>query len=147
MKQFQRIMVATDLSPTSEPAIREAIALAKENGAELLFAHAYEIPGVIGVHSVSAGFYAQWERDVRESVENRLQKLVERAAKEGLHAEPVVLAGQPYEEIAKAAKTREADLVVMGTHGRKGVARFFLGSVAARVISTAPCPVMTVHAA
>ncbi|HYV40715.1 MAG TPA: universal stress protein, partial [Thermoanaerobaculia bacterium] len=77
----------------------------------------------------------------------KLPGLVENAAKEGVKAEPLVLMGEPYEAIAGAARDTGADLVVMGTHGRKGVSRFFLGSVAARVISTAPCPVMTIRAA
>jgi len=147
MKPFQRIIVATDLSPTSEPAIVEAIALAKENGAVLLIAHAYQPPGVVDAQSVAAGVYEEWNQSIRAEVECKLQKLVENAAKEGVKAEPLVLMGEPYEAIAEAARDNGADLVVMGTHGRKGVSRFFLGSVAARVISTAPCPVMTIRAA
>ena len=58
-----------------------------------------------------------------------------------------MLFGTPYEAIVEAALENNADLVILGTHGRKGVSRFFLGSVASRVISTAPCPVMTVRAA
>jgi nucleotide-binding universal stress UspA family protein len=61
-------------------------------------------------------------------------------------AKPLVLAGAADEAITEAAKDNDADLVIMGTHGRKGVSRLFLGSVASRVIATAPCPVMTIHA-
>lgn len=147
MKPFQRIIVATDLSATSEPAMKEAIALAKENGAVLLIAHAYQPPGVVDAQSVAAGVYEQWNQSIRAEVEGKLRGLVENAVKEGVQAEPLVLQGEPFETIAEAAKARKADLVVMGTHGRKGVSRFFLGSVAARVISMAPCPVMTVRAA
>jgi nucleotide-binding universal stress UspA family protein len=50
-----------------------------------------------------------------------------------------------HEQIVRSAKRQRADLIVMGTHGRTGVARFFLGSVAARVAATAPCPVLTVR--
>ena len=147
MKAFKRIILATDLSPASEPALKEAIGLAKENGAQLLIAHAYQPPSVVGAQSISAGVYEEWDQTIRAEVKGRLQKLVENAAKEGVKAEPLVLTGAPYEAIAEAARSNDADLVVLGTHGRKGVSRFFLGSVAARVISTAPCPVMTVRAA
>ncbi len=147
MKPFQRIIVATDLSSTSEPALEEAIALAKENGAALFIAHAYQPPGVADAQLVASGIYEEWNRTIRTEVEARLRGLVESAAREGVPAEPLVLVGEPYEAIAEAARARGADLVVMGTHGRKGVSRFFLGSVASRVISTAPCPVMTVRAA
>jgi nucleotide-binding universal stress UspA family protein len=53
--------------------------------------------------------------------------------------------GTPWTEIATVAREAKADLVVMGTHGRRGVARMLLGSVAERVVRTAPCPVLTVH--
>ncbi len=147
MKPFKRIIVATDLTPTSEPAFQEAIGLAKENGAELMIAHAYQPPSVVEAQPVSAGVYEQWDQNIRAEVKGRLEELVKEAAKEGVHAEPLILTGAPYEAIAEAAKFNDADLVVLGTHGRKGVSRLFLGSVAARVISTAPCPVMTVRVA
>jgi universal stress protein A len=147
MKPFKRIIVATDLSPASEPALKEAIGLAKENGAELMIAHAYQPPNFVEGQSISAGVYEEWDQNIRAEVKGRLQQLVEEAAKEGVKAEPLILTGAPYEAIAEAARGNYADLVVLGTHGRKGVSRFFLGSVAARVISTAPCPVMTVRAA
>jgi nucleotide-binding universal stress UspA family protein len=73
--------------------------------------------------------------------------LVEKARQQGLAAEPLVLRGVPYAAIAEAARSVGADLVVLGTHGRTGVQRLLLGSVAAKVISTAPCPVLTVRAA
>ena len=147
MKPFKRIIVATDLSPASEPALKEAVGLAKENGAELLIAHAYQPPSVAEAQSISAGVYEEWDQNIRAEVKRRLLELVANAAKEGVQAEPLILTGAPYEAIAEAAKGNDADLLVLGTHGRKGVSRFFLGSVAARVISTAPCPVLTVRAA
>ena len=147
MNPFKRIIVATDLTPASEPAVLEAALLAKENGADLLIAHVYRPPSVSQAQSVAGGVYEEWDRNIRAEVEGKLRVLIENAAEEGVKAEALVLTGQPYEAIVEAAKLNDADLVVMGTHGRKGVARFFLGSVASRVISTAPCPVMTVRAA
>ena len=147
MKPFKRIIVATDFTPASEPAFKEALGLAKENGAELMIAHAYQPPSVVEAQSISAGVYEEWDQNIRAEVKGWLQELVDTAAKEGVKAEPLILTGAPYEAIAEAAKTNQADLVVLGTHGRTGASRFFLGSVAARVISTAPCPVMTVRAA
>jgi nucleotide-binding universal stress UspA family protein len=72
---------------------------------------------------------------------------VEQARKEGVDARALLVTGFADEAIVAAAKQQGADLIVMGTHGRRGAARLFLGSVAARVISTAPCPVMTVRSA
>ena len=147
MNPFKRIMVATDLTRASEPAVLEAALLAKENGADLFIAHVYRPPSISQAQSEAGVVYEEWDRNIRTEVEGKLGVLVERVAKEGVKATALVLAGEPFEAIVHAAKLNDADLVVLGTHGRKGVARFFLGSVAARVISTAPCPVMTVRAA
>ncbi len=147
MKPFNRIMVATDFTDASKPAFEEAIELAKKNGAELLISHAYQPPNVVQADAVAPGVYEEWDHNLRTQVEQKLQGLVDDAKKAGVQAKPLVLTGAPYEAIVEGAKDKKADLVVMGTHGRKGVSRFFLGSVASRVISTAPCPVMTVRAA
>jgi universal stress protein A len=147
MKVFHRIVVATDFTSASEPALREAIEMAKGNGTELLIAHAYSPPDFVQAQSVAAGVYEEWDRNLRTEVQEKLQPLVEKAQKSGVKARGLVLSGAPFEAIAEAARKNKADLVIMGTHGRKGVSRFFVGSVASRVISTAPCPVMTVRAA
>jgi nucleotide-binding universal stress UspA family protein len=82
----------------------------------------------------------------RKSAQRKLGALVARARKAGVRARALLLEGSTHDRIARAAKARRADLIVMGTHGRSGLARFFVGSVASRVVSVAPCPVMTVRA-
>jgi nucleotide-binding universal stress UspA family protein len=62
-----------------------------------------------------------------------------------VRATGLIMEGSPYEVIARAARSRRADVLVLGTHGRTGLSRFFLGSVAARVLASAPCPVLTVR--
>jgi nucleotide-binding universal stress UspA family protein len=57
----------------------------------------------------------------------------------------VLLTGTPYEQIVRTLRSRRADLAVIGTHGRTGLARFLVGSVAARVVALSPCPVLTVR--
>ena len=147
MKPFNRILVATDFTDASTPAFEEALELAKKNGARLLIAHAYQPPKMSIADAVAAGVYDEWNENLRARVTQKLQGLVDEATQAGVLAEPLVLVGSAEEAIVDSAKHNKADLVVMGTHGRKGVSRFFLGSVASRVISTAPCPVMTVRAA
>jgi nucleotide-binding universal stress UspA family protein len=146
MKNFQRIMVATDLTPASEPALKEAVEMAKEKGSQLVITHVYQLPSQTEADAAAPGIYDAWDQNLRTAVEKRLQPLVEDAKKAGVNARALVLSGAAYEAIAEAAEKNNADLLVMGTHGRKGVSRFFVGSVASRVISTAPCPVMTVRA-
>lgn len=145
MNLFHRILVATDFGEVSTPAFQEALLMAKENGAELLIANAYQPPSVVEADTVAPGVYEEWDSNIRTDIEKKLNALVEQAKAAGVEARPLILPGVPDRAITEAAKENDADLVIMGTHGRKGVSRLFLGSVASRVISTAPCPVMTVH--
>jgi nucleotide-binding universal stress UspA family protein/uncharacterized protein (DUF302 family) len=144
---FQRILFATDFSPASIPALEQSVKMAGRDEALLLIAHAYQEPGLAELSQAPARFYDEWNRELRERAERKLQPLVEHAREEGVEARALILMGFADEAIVEAAKDEDADLIVMGTHGRRGTARFFLGSVAARVISAAPCPVMTVRGA
>ncbi|MGH7393607.1 MAG: universal stress protein, partial [Candidatus Rokuibacteriota bacterium] len=65
--------------------------------------------------------------------------------KAGVRGRTLLLEGSTHDQIVRAAKSRRADLIVMGTHGRGGIAELFLGSVAERVIGSARCPVLTVR--
>jgi nucleotide-binding universal stress UspA family protein len=147
MKIFKRILFATDLTPASSPAFGEAVALAIESNAELIVAHAYEPPNVTQAAAVGPDVYDEWDRNLRNEAEERIAPLVQHAKNAGAKAWSLVLGGTAGDVIIEGAKENGVDLVVMGTHGRKGVSRMFLGSVASHVISTAPCPVMTVRAA
>jgi nucleotide-binding universal stress UspA family protein len=144
---FHRILVATDLTKASEPAVNRAIGLARTSDAELLITHAYHPPSVAQADSFASGIYAEWDRTMRSNAEEQLRPIVEDAKRQGVKASAIVVSGVPYDAISETAREKGADLVVMGTHGRTGVSRFFLGSVASRVISTAPCPVLTVRGA
>lgn len=145
MKPFQRILMATDFSEASLPAWKRALAMARENRAALLVVHAYEPPNVVQAAAVAPGVYEEWDQNVRASASKKLDLLVNEAQKAGVDATRIVEAGNADESIVKAAEDYEADLIIMGTHGRKGVSRIFLGSVASRVIATAPCAVLTVR--
>jgi nucleotide-binding universal stress UspA family protein len=144
---FRRILLATDFSPASAPAFEQSVKMAERDGALLLIAHAYQEPALAELSHAPARVYEEWDQKLREGVERKLRPLVEHARKEGVEARALVLSGFPEEAIVEAAAREGADLIVMGTHGRIGAARLFLGSVASRVISTAPCPVMTVRSA
>jgi nucleotide-binding universal stress UspA family protein len=147
MKAFQRILFATDLTPASMPAFEEVIELAAHFHAELIVVHAYEPPNIAQATAVGGGVYEEWDQNLRNESEARLAPLIEQARRAGIRARSLLVSGSPGETIAQEAESTAADLVVMGTHGRKGVSRLFLGSVASHVISTAHCPVMTVRAA
>jgi nucleotide-binding universal stress UspA family protein len=147
MKRIRRILHPTDFSKASAVAFKRAVETAKENRAELLLVNVFtpSIPA-LGEAYVSPKAYAEIEASARAYGKRQLEKLVAKARRAGARARGFLLEGLAHECIAQAARRKRADLVVMGTHGRTGFARFFLGSVASRVLATAPCPVMTVRA-
>lgn len=147
MKRIRRILHPTDFSKASAVAFNRAVETAKENRAELLLVNVFtpSIPA-LGQAYVSPKAYADIEESARAYGKRQLEKLVAKARRAGARARGLLLEGLPHECIAQIARRKHADLVVMGTHGRTGFARFFLGSVASRVLTTAPCPVMTVRA-
>ena len=146
---FDRIFAATDFSPASAPAVAQAVRIAGEVGAELFLVNAYESPGAMtfGPYVASATIYDEIEAALREGAEKGLGPLAEAARKAGVRVKSEVLRGVPSLAITEAARAHHADLIVIGTHGRGGLSRFLLGSVAQRVVATAPCPVLTVRAA
>jgi nucleotide-binding universal stress UspA family protein len=148
MKSIGRILFATDFSKASEKAFEQSIDIAQERGAELLIAHAYQPPSVVPTDAyLSAAMYEELDTQLRDAAAQQLEGFVRLARDRGVSARALLLAGPAYEAIADAAREQGAGLIVMGTHGRTGPARFFLGSVATRVTSSAPCPVLTVRAA
>jgi nucleotide-binding universal stress UspA family protein len=147
MSQFRRILLASDFSPASRPAFRRALGLARANRASLTIVHVYSIiVPMMGEGYVTGQVYDKWMADVRADAQRRLGRLVAQARKSGVRAKGLVLEGIPHDRIVRAARSTRADLVVLGTHGRTGLGRVFLGSVAARVVTLAPCPVLTVRA-
>jgi nucleotide-binding universal stress UspA family protein len=81
----------------------------------------------------------------RGAAQKQIRKLVEKAKRAGARVKGLLLEGVAHERIAQAARARKADLVVIGTHGRTGFAKLFLGSVASRMLAVSPCPVLTVR--
>jgi len=142
---IRKILMATDFSDASAPAWRKAVEMAAESGAELLVAHAYAPPQIVEMGPMQPRLYDEWDDRLRSETAKKLQLLVGDAARMGVVARPLVLVGNPEEAIVDAALENHAELLVVGTHGRKGVSRFFLGSVATRLIASAPCPVLTVR--
>jgi len=146
MKKIRRILHPTDFSRASGAAFTEAVALAKANRAELLLVHVLLPPTpFIADGYVPPRTYADLEAAARRGAQRQLAKLLAKAKQAKARVKAVLLEGVPYSQIPRVARRKRADLIVMGTHGRTGLPKFFLGSVAERVIPLAPCPVMTVR--
>jgi nucleotide-binding universal stress UspA family protein len=146
MKLFRRILHPTDFSKASGPAFREALEFAKRERVELRLVHVVMPPAIFLEDSfMTAKTYQILVAAGRRDAQRRLQPLLAKAKKAGIRAGAAVVEGIAAEEIIREARRRSADLIVMGTHGRSGVERFFMGSVAARVLALARCPVLTVR--
>jgi nucleotide-binding universal stress UspA family protein len=142
---FHRIVVPTDFSSCSEEAWRLAQRLAGMSGAELVLTHVLtEAPlfreGPFIMPKVREVFEA-----ARSFADTALGEWVAKARAEGLSARVALRTGVAYQEIVALAADERADLIVIGTHGRGGLNRALLGSVADRVIRLAGCPVLTVR--
>ena len=143
---FRRILFATDFSAASRPALGKALRIAREWRGELLIVHVLPPVGPIATEGwVPPRVYDEVAGAVRASGQQKLDRLVERAGRAGVSVRGLLSWGIPHEVIARLARREEVDLVVVGTHGRTGFSRLMMGSVAARVVATAPCPVLTVR--
>jgi nucleotide-binding universal stress UspA family protein len=146
MSPARRILVGTDFSPASRPAVRRAVETAAESGAALWIAHVVAPPPPLSAEGyVLPRFYDDMSAAIRADAEKRLHALLTVARKSGVRAQGLLLRGAPHEALNRAARRHGVDLMILGTHGRTGVARFFVGSVASRVVATAPCPVLTIR--
>lgn len=139
MLAFRAILHPTDFSAASEPALQVALSLARDHDARLILLHVAHAEVVHGTIPVVRGM-----SEFAEALE---------AMRQRLHAEdlsqPVEVRtgeGNPAAEILRAAQEVGCGLIVMGTHGRSGVGRVLLGSVAEDVLRRSPCPVLVVKA-
>jgi nucleotide-binding universal stress UspA family protein len=136
---FARILVATDFSAPSEAALVYGRALADKFDAAL---HLIHVADNLFLHAVVSD-----RRSLENAATRRLQdRLTDEDRLRGAVA-VVEQSNEPADEILRYAKAADIDLIVMGTHGRTGLARVVLGSVAETVVRTAPCPVLTVRSA
>ena len=142
----RRILHPSDFSSAARAAFARAVAMAKAERAELLLVHVMTpvIP-LMGDGYISPKIYDDMERSMRAHSQKQMDKLVAKAKTAGARARGLLLEGTAADRIVRAARSYRADVIVIGTHGRTGLARVFLGSVAARVVGTAPCPVLTVR--
>lgn len=143
MKNIQHILVPTDFEPDSAEAIELATSFAQRFGAKVTLLHVWQMP-----------IYPYMEFMLNTDIITR----VEEAATERLavalvslkqtlpNAESMLKMGLPWQSILDVVVELKPDLVVMGTHGRSGLPRAFLGSVAERVVRLSPAPVLTVRA-
>jgi nucleotide-binding universal stress UspA family protein len=142
----RRILHATDFSAASGAAFKAAIEMARRDRAELLLLHVLSPPAPLVADAyVTPGVWTTLIRSQRASAQRRMDALVDKARRARVRARGLLVDGVPADSIVRTARARHAGMIVVGTHGRTGAARFFLGSVAGRVVAAAHCPVLTVR--
>lgn len=139
---YNRILLPTDGSSEMEPVVEHAATLAARDGAPI---HALYVVDAVGFASLP--METSWEGISELLYEEATEALnrVERIVGDRAEVERVVVEGKPHREIVEHADGDGCDLIVMGTHGRGGIDRLLLGSVAERVVRQSPVPVMTVR--
>ena len=147
---LSRILVPTDFSVSSDAALEYGKLLAEEFGATLHVLHVIEEPTAAAGAWGSEVYLAELPR-IREAAqqeaEARLDRTFTASERERFRASTEIADGRPARTIVEVGRQRGADLIVMGTHGRTGVAHLLLGSVTEKVLRTASCPVLAVRTA
>ncbi|HEX8792434.1 MAG TPA: universal stress protein [Polyangiaceae bacterium] len=139
------ILVATDFSDIGRRATDWAADLARALGAKLIVLHAFDIP-VVGIPDAAFIVDAKTAARLSEQAQRGLDAEVERLRRSGSGAEGMLRQGDPRETILQATEAAGATLIVVGSHGRRGLSRALLGSVAETVVRTSKVPVAVVRA-
>jgi nucleotide-binding universal stress UspA family protein len=147
---FTKILAATDFSEDSTLALSFAEELARRFTAEIILLHVDQaLPPVMVAPDMGpvmdVGALTRIGEEQRMAAQKELDKIVHRLRDGGLKARSMLKVGSPFLELIRAAQAEGTDLIVMGTHGRTGIAHVLMGSVAERVVQKAPCPVLTIR--
>ncbi|HEX3775256.1 MAG TPA: universal stress protein [Polyangiaceae bacterium] len=141
---FQHILVATDFSESAERAVSVACELAQKFDAQLTLLTVWELPPVS--YEATLYFPGDLATPIHDAAQSALDRAGEALKKQLPRATTMLREGEAWQEILSGAEAVNADLIVVGTHGRRGLGRAFLGSVAERVVRMSKVPVLSVHA-
>ncbi|MCS6913370.1 MAG: universal stress protein [Myxococcales bacterium] len=148
---IRKILVPTDFSACADQALEYGLGLARTLGASIELCHCapapdYHVPALVSpAMRVAATDLVAQLAQMQHAAQQELQQRVERHRGEGVPLSWCTLEGVPDESICQHARQSGCDLIVLGSHGRRGLSRVLLGSIAERVVRFAPCPVLVVH--
>lgn len=140
---IKKILVPTDGSDSSMRAADFALKLAKHFMSEII--GIYVIDRIILEEISKVHERHEVEEEIKRKAERCLNYIVKSAEREGLKASSILVEGQPHDQIVRHAESLGADIIIMGSKGRRGTNRILIGSVAERVIEYAPCPVLVMR--
>ena len=149
MSSYHQILVPVDGSPTSEKALDEAIRLAQLTGARLRLLHVVDELGYVNGFEPAMNYLNDIIPLMRVAGEKLLSHDRQKALDKGVEVDSVLIdegSGRIFEHVAEQATRLKADLIVVGSHGRRGIGRILLGSDAEQIVRHAPVPVLVVRA-
>jgi len=143
---FKNVLVATDFSEPSENALNYGRELARRFKATLHLLHVTDSVYLQYVGDAYPGISPEFQAEIEDAARGELDGLITAEDRTDLHVKPVLRTGlSPARVIVDYSREQAIDLIVMGTHGRGAIGHLLMGSVAERVVRTAPCPVLTIH--
>jgi len=149
MIAIKSILLPTDGSECFRKAMKYAFSIAKQHSAHVIALHVidkrWEEEAGHALAGVGDEIIEKVRRGRDEEAQRILQEVLNAAENTGISVEIKLVTGVPFEDIVRLGKELSADLIIMGTHGRRGMSHLLLGSVAERVVRQAPCPVLTVR--
>jgi universal stress protein A len=149
MAELRKVLCPVDMNLDAGSTAEEAAGLARALGAELLLLHVMGEPAfalgdpMLAPGEVTSFALPQLNEEYRAEMQRRLDELGEQLRATGVSVSTLLLRGSPHEAIVSTADNEHVDMIVMATHGRKGISHLLLGSVAERVVRTSKIPVMT----
>jgi nucleotide-binding universal stress UspA family protein len=144
MITIRKILCPTDFSDFSLYALNYAVSFAKQYKAKLLMLHVVDVflhdPAYFAPYVPDRSTFVDFEKKAKM----RLEGIVKESIPSGIETEVMVRAGRAFVEIVRVAKEKEADMIVIATHGRTGLSHAMFGSTAEKVVRKAPCPVLSI---
>jgi len=143
MKEVKKILVPIDFSENSVKLLQHAVGTAEKSGASLVVIYVVEGIDKYAGLSIPHMSLTEVEKELVQSAETKMEIFLEENLEPSIPHEGVVRNGDIVDEINSYAAKQDVDMIIMGTHGYKGLEKVLFGSVAERIVKTAPCPVLT----
>ena len=149
MKETNLIIVPVDFTETTNSLREYAVYMAGNLSAAIHFVHVFNFNHFSDYYAgdviLISPVYLECEEELLSNVKREMVDLVKKTREEGSNCTGQVITGDPVDEILECAQEKNADLILISTHGRRGLEKILLGSVAGRVVKRAHCPVLTVN--